>query len=63
MWCVSLLVHLQELEQKKFSVQQKLECQKAALLTVQHDVEAVKTELSKEHEMREEHLKQVKYVV
>lgn len=56
-------MHLQELEQEKFSAQQKLECQKAALLTVQHDIEAVKTELRKEHEMREEHLKQVQHAV
>ena len=49
----------QELEQERFSLQQRLECQKAALQAVQHEADSARTELRQEFEMREEHLKQV----
>ena len=49
----------QELEQAKFSALQKLECQKATMLTVQQDMDSLRTELKKEYEMSEDHLKQV----
>ena len=49
----------QELEQERFSLQQRLECQKAALQAVQHETDSVRIELKHEYEMREEHLKQV----
>ena len=49
----------QELEQERFSLQQRLECQKAALQAVQHEADSARTELQQEFEMREEHLKQV----
>ena len=49
----------QELEQERFSLQQRLECQRAALQAVQHDTDSARQELRQEYEMREEHLKQV----
>lgn len=49
----------QELEQERFSLQQRLECQKAALQAVQHEADSTRTELRQEFGMREEHLKQV----
>ncbi|CAI8043588.1 Protein Spindly [Geodia barretti] len=49
---------IEELEQERFSLQQKMECQKAALQAVQHEAESAKADLRQEFEMREEHLKQ-----
>ena len=48
-----------ELEQERFSLQQRLECQKATTLAVQQEMEAMKTDLQREYDMREQHLKQV----
>lgn len=51
---------MQEAEQERFSLQQKVECQKATLLAAQQDVEQARAQLATEFEAEKEHLRQVR---